>query len=359
MSLTWEAWRKGQSKVGVSLSFGDRHHPFEGDLDADIALIDPMVGKTIEVSDIAGGSLSQYKGRRATIDGVLYRLGVPVAYRVKIEGGPTLTGSAKDFYMDRCLVEDAQPATPMSAALREGLSHWNEQRDYWHEDLSGLEAMSFAVASITAQAGIAVEGTTWMYTVPELMPSNIAQVRCSAFLHNSYWTVSTAVVPLRSKLPPVSTIPDHWNRTFLWTLQIAEQLLKQGWAWDFPIQQLKYRMKATKEVLRPMVSEAMSKCVAARKQIEGKVPEILPISAGFSQVRLKAGTIGLTEPPSDRRPYTVLSVAPSALKDKEYLKQVVLHECVHIVVASNGGPPHNELFMEIADMVGLAPQHRE
>jgi len=83
------------------------------------------------------------------------------------------------------------------------------------------------------------------------------------------------------------------------------------------------------------------------------------VSAGFSRVRLKAGTVGLTEPPTDRRPYTVISVAPSAAKDLQYLRQVVLHECIHVAVSSDSGPPHNDLFNAISERVGLNPEHRD
>jgi len=85
------------------------------------------------------------------------------------------------------------------------------------------------------------------------------------------------------------------------------------------------------------------------------------ISIGCSRVRLTAGSIGLTEPPTDRRPYTVISIGPDAFdKGLQYIQQVVLHECIHIVVANvHEEEPHNELFNQLADKCGLKPEHRD
>lgn len=352
-------WPPPRHKVGVSLSFGDREHPLEGDLDADMDLIDPLVGKTVEVSEIAGSGLHKYRGKKAIVDGVIYRFGKPVAYRVKIDGGPNITGSAKDFYLDRCVVENAQPDTAISMAVREGLSHWATQRDYWHNDLSGLEAQMFALASVTPQAVVEVKDWGWEIFVPDMMLLDYTHIRCNAYQHNSYWSLSTMVNPARGSSVPISgVVQDHWQRTFLWTEAVASRLEAQGWPWQEALQKLRARMQASSEILSPLVAKALRECLAARKQVDGGIPEMLPVYAGFSSVRLKAGTVGLTEPPSDRRPYTVISVAFSAMEDPDYLWQVVLHECVHIVVASNGGPPHNDLFMKISDIVGLEERYR-
>ena len=350
-------------KQAVSLSIGDRGSPLEADLDADLDQNHPMVGTTIEVSCIAGGTLQDHRGKKATILGVVLRFGTPVGYKVKINDGPTEVGSSKDFYLDRCLVEDAIPPTATSVALREGLSHWSQQRDYWHLDSGGLESMAFAVASVTPSAIAQPYEWGWDFAVPDPMKGDFTQVRCAAFQEGNYWAVSTAVRPIRGGLQPVvKPIEDHWARTFYWTHSIAKVMAERfGWPWQNAVKSIKVRAIASAKVLKPMVDAALVQCLAARKEITGTAPDLGPgsVSAGFSVVRLKAGTVGLTEPPSDRRPYTVISVSPSAAKDLDYLRQVVLHECAHIAVASTGGPPHNELFEAVAERVGLAPEHQD
>jgi len=353
-------WRK----QAISLSVGDRESPLEADAGADVSTASPLVGATIEVSRFAGGSFKEHRGQKAEVLGVVFRFGQPVGYKVKIKkGGSEGIGAAKDFYLDRCLVEDAMPPTATSTALREGLSHWHRQRDYWHTDTGGLESMAFAVASVTAQAIAQPYEWGWDFAVPDPLRGSCTQVRCPAFQHNNFWTVTTAVSPLRGGMQPmVNAIEDHWARTFYWTHAIAKGMVKHGdWPWQAAVKNIEARATASAKVLTPMVRKALAQCSAARKEITGTAPDLPPrsVSAAFSVVRLKAGTVGLTEPPTDRRPYTVISIDPVAAKDVKYLWQVVLHECCHIVVGSNGGPPHNDLFNAIADRVGLDPEHRD
>jgi len=349
-------------KQAVSLSVGDRQSPLEADIHSDVIRDHPMVGKTIEVSCIAGGTLMEHRGEKAEVIGVILRFGQPVAYSVEVKGSREV-GSAKDFYLDRCLVEDALAPTATSAALREGLSHWGQQRDYWHTDSGGLESMAFAVASVTPTALAQHYEWGWDFSVPEPMRGDFSQVRCAAFQSGNYWTASTAVRPVRGGMQPVvNPIEDHWARTFQWTHTIAKGMTEMfGWPWAKAVKNIEARAVASAKVLRPMVNKALGKCLVAREEITGEGFDLSPndVSAGFSVVRLKAATVGLTEPPTDRRPYTVISIAPAAARDPDYLRQVVIHECIHIAVASDGGPPHNGLFNAIAERVGLEPKYRD
>ena len=352
-----------QSKKAVSLSMGDRNSPLEADIKADLITDHPKVGDKIEVSRFAGGTLKDHRGKKATVLAVVERFGQVVGYKVQIKNGPVEIGSAKDFYLDRCLVEDAQAPTATSMALREGLSHWIPQRDYWHIDTGGLESLAWAVAAVTPSAIATPYEWGWDFAVPEPMHGDFTQVRCLAFQHNNYWTMTTAVAPIRGGLQPiVNPIEDHWARTFYWTHTIAKAMVERhGWPWEKAVRGIEARAVASAKVLMPMVNKALALCLDARREITGTAPDLVPrdVTAGFSVVRLKAGTIGLTEPPTDRRPYTVISIDPAAAKDPEYLWQVVLHECVHIAVDSDGGPPHNDLFNQISERVGLKEEHRD
>ena len=352
-----------RTKKAVSLSMGDRNSPLEADIQADMLTEHPTVGSKIEVSRFAGGTLKDHRGKKATVLGVVTRFGQVVGYKVQIKNGPMEVGAAKDFYLDRCLVEDAQAPTATSAALREGISHWGQQRDYWHIDTGGLESLAWAVAAVTPAAIATPYEWGWDFAVPEPMHGDFTQVRCLAFQHNNYWTMATAVTPIRGGMQPiVNPIEDHWARTFYWTHTIAKAMAERHeWPWQVAVKSIEARAMATAKVLVPMVNKALRSCLRARREITGTAPDIRPrdVSAGFSVVRLKAGTIGLTEPPTDRRPYTVISIDPAAAKDPEYLWQVVLHECVHIAVDSDGGPPHNDLFNEIAKRVGVKEEHRD
>lgn len=352
-----------EDKQAASLSVGGRELPLEADLAVDVTYDHEMVGKSVEVSTLAQGQLKSLRGKPCTILGVTTRFGQVVGYKIKTEGDKERYGPAKDFFVDRCLLEDIQPPTATSVALREGLSHWGQQRDYWHTQATGLESLAFAVASVTPRATTTTHDWGWEFMVPDPMPGDQTQVRCLAFQHGNFWTLGTTVIPVRGQSQdPPKIIQDHWARVFQWTYEITMGMTRFGWPWEQEARKIKARAIATATVLVPLANEVLQECLEARQEIAGSAPDLAPgsISVGFSSVRLKPNTIGLTEPPTDRRPYTVVSIAPQAAKDPRYLRQVILHECIHIAVANGSGePPHNELFKTIAERVGLEPKHRD
>lgn len=349
-------------KRAVSLSMGGRSLPLEIDRDHDVIRDHSLVGQKVEVSCIAGQSLEPRRGDSAVVVGVIERFGRLAALKVEIDG-KVFFGSVRDFFLDRCVVEDAQPATATSAALRDGLSHWSVQHDYWHDQTDGLESMAWAVASVTPTAIAQHYEWGWDFAVPDPMRGDFTQVRCPAFQNGNFWTVTTAVSTVRDGMQPkAKPIEDHWARTFQWSYAIASGMASTfGWPWEQAARGIKARAVASAKVLVPLTNASLAKCLKARAEITGKPFDLGPrsVSVGFSRVRLKAGTIGMTEPPSDRRPYTVISISPTAAKRPEYMRQVVLHECVHVATASDGGPPHNDLFNAIAKRVGLKPEYRD
>ena len=355
--------RKRLTKHAASLSIGGRNLPLEADVAVDVAYDHELVGKAVEISTLADGALRPFRDKKAEILGVITRFGQIVGYKVTVKGDGDYHGPAKDFFVDRSLVEDIQPPTATSSALREGLSHWGQQRDYWHTDTGGLESLVFAVASVTPQATVVAHEWGWEFAVPAPMPGSQTLVRCLAFQHENFWTLGTTVIPVRGQSQdPPGIIQDHWARVFQWTYEITLGMVQYGWPWEQEAHRIKARAIATSQVLVPMASDVLQECLAARREITGTAPDLLPgsVSVGFSVVRLKPNTVGLTEPPTDRRPYTVMSIAPSAARDLNYLRQVLLHECIHIAVANpGGGPPHNGLFNAIAEKVGLEPKHRD
>lgn len=351
--------RRLTQRTAISRSIGDREVPLEADRESDVSVSHPLVGGEVEVSPLAAGTLTPLQGKVGKIVGVYSRFGVPVGYRVEVKGG-IYNAPAKAFYLDRCVVEDPQPPTATSAALREGLSHWAGQRDYWHTDTSGLESFCFSLASVTPRAAVDTQPWGWGFGVPDPMPGESTVVRCSAFQHGNFWTLSTAVAPERGTLgmdPPL--IEDHWARVFSWTYRVAQGMIPYGFPWQAAAANVAARAQASAKVLRPLMVKTLKEVLEAREDITGQAVSMAPVSAGFSHVRLKAGTVGMTEYPTDRRPYTVVSISPEAAKTMEYLQQVVLHECIHIAVEALYEQPHNDLFEALSDRMGLLPKHRD
>ena len=350
-------------KDSHSYPIGDRTLPLEAAKE-DLKRDHRLVGAKAEVSQAAGGDLLDKKGKSGLITGVVVRLGAVVGYEVEL-GGRSYGGSKKDFYVDRQLLEDIQPPTPTSAAIQEGLSHWAKQRDYWGPSLEGVESLCFALASATPQAAVEVLDGGWQFKVPE--PQGMGRytsVECRTVMQPSnIWTMSRMVYPTVGEEFEAPRIPDHWARVFGWSFVIGSGLLQQGYPWGGALRGLALRAKASAEVLRPLFILTLEKALEAREELFPGETALIggpnSMSVGFSKIRLPPGTVGLTEQPTDRRPYTVVSVSPAACKSLDYLKQVVLHECLHVVVASKGGPPHNEMFRALAAKLGLKPEYRD
>jgi len=348
-------------REAASLSVGDRLLPLEADTTVDVDHNHEMVGAEIEVSPIAGGDLHGKLGKQVRVTGVMVRLGVIVGYEVEYEG-VTYHGACKDFFVDREVLEDLQPPTPTSAALRETLSHWACQRTYWHNRTDGLEALCFEIASVTPIAEVECHPWGWQFLVPDAMPGRHTVVDCRAVQHGQFWTLAVSVYPVNQQRPRLSPfINDHWARVFLWTGKVIRGMIPHGFPWKLELQNLELRSKATAQVLRPRVFSTMVRCLKEKKKLTGSSPSFPPgtLSAAFSQVRLKAGSIGLTEPPTDRRPYTVMSFSPGATAKPGYLDQVILHECIHVAVNSTGGDPHGEEFLQFAELLGLEAKYRD
>jgi hypothetical protein len=347
---------------------GDRENPLEADLKADLCRESPLIGERAEVSPCGGGDLHGKQGEVGPITGVLRRYGRVVGYEVEL-GKTRYTGTRKDFYVEQCVLEDVQPPTPTAVGVREALSHWDKQRDYWGPMLDGLENLCFELAAMTQEVLLHVpkEGGGWKFYVPD--PMNMTTVvDCRVAYHDNVWTLMVAVYPTRtaytelrqSEAVVVLGHEDHWERTYRWTEAVAVALMQTcGLPWQDALKGMKKRAFVTREYLRAQVGMTLPKVVATHTKLLGPPKNVTRLSVGVSRVRLRPGTVALTEPPTDRRPYTVITFSPTAGRDADYFSQVCLHECIHLVVASRGGEPHNEGFQALAVALGLKPEYRD
>lgn len=348
------------TRRAFTMSVGDRDLPLEADLDDGVLDRHTLVGSTVEVSPIAGGDILGLRGKKGEVTGVVVRLGEPVGLRVTIEKKQYF-GSLKDFFTDREVLEDIEPPTPTSKSVREALVHWTGQRTYWHQRIDGLESLCFELAAVTPRACVVGTSSGWQFCIPDPMPGRHTVVDCRAVLHGNFWSLSVMVFPVNEPLPGnAPEIPNHWARTFSWANKVAKRMISKGFPWQKSLENMLVRAKFSAKVLEPMTQAWLKKAIAVKKRLTGSAPEYPQgsICAAVSTIRLKPGYAGLTEPPTDRRPYTVISINPSVAKNRKYLSQVVLHECIHAVVFSKGGEPHNEEFMQLAEILGLDGKYR-
>ena len=343
-------------KTAANVTIGDRESPLEADSQTDVVRTGDLIGDRCEISPYAGGGLVKSVGKAAKISGVIKRLGQAVGYEIEIDHKPVLV-PMKDVFVGRQVLEDIQAPSLYSRAIREALSHWGTQRDYWGPDTSGLECLCFELASIAPCAHIVVSDNGWQFLIPEPLGGRVV-VDCAVRVHGNIWTMTVAVYPDREPTPPAKAIKDHWGRVFTWTHAIASQFKKA--AWSQAVRNLELRARITSGLLRPMLDGCLTKTLEKRAEMFGDAPTVYDggVSIGLSKVRLLPMTVGLTEQPSDRRPYTVISISPDACKKRKDIGHVILHECIHLATAVRGGNPHNGEFHKLADALGLPEKHQ-
>jgi len=332
----------------ASVLIGDRENPLEADLKA-------------EVSPVAGGPLVGLHGQFGVITGVLKKYGRIVGYEVDLNNDRK-TASKKDFYVDQCVLEDVQPQSPTSVGLREALSHWRGAHDYWGPMIDGLENFCFELASMTRGVKFLPQKDGWKFFVPEPM-GTVSVVDCKVSHHENYWTLMSSIYPLRSAFSEIEGIllgdKDHWLRTYKWTEAVALHMIGEGLPWAGSLQGMKQRRMMTEEYLIPTIGQTLPRVVGMYAQLYGEPKNLTPISAGISRIRLRPATVALTEPPTDRHAYTIITLSTKACEDEAFFRQVCLHESIHYVVAIRGGNPHGEQFQTLAQKLGLNPEYRD
>lgn len=336
---------------------GDRDIPLEAD-PADIIREGGVVGHPAKVSPVAGGDLFDLRDKSGIVSGMIHRYGILVGYEVTIDDHAFL-GTKKDFYVGREVLEDIEPPSAQSASIASALVHWDKPRTYWGEFTDGLELFCFELASATDRAFPIATCKGWEFAVPDGM--SWTTVCCPASVHGNVWTMGTAVFPAGPNAyeGEVEAINDHWGRVFVWSEMIAEDMLEQDFKWQAALKSIQMRAEATRLIVQPLFEKTIERVVSVAHRVYPDLTDPGPVSIGVSNIRLTPGTVGLTEPPTDRRPYTVVSISPKAFKTMNYLQQVVLHETIHIVLQSKGGDPHGERFQNLAVKLGLEAKYRD
>lgn len=353
------------TKREAATLIGDRENPLEADPAVDVVRDAPEIGQRVEVSPVAGGDTFDQRGAVGKVTGVFYRFGEVVGYEAEIKG-KLFTGSRKDFYIGmNNVLEGVQPPTATSAAVKGSLVHWGEARTYWRPLIDGLENFCFELAGVTKKVVLKVfardEGGMWRFFIEEPMGTSTV-VDCRISFHDNYWTLLTAVYPCREPVPTPDAdhvelgSEDHWTRTYLWTGAIAKHFP----VWADALENLRLRVNVTRKILIPTFLRTLPKVISAHEKEIGPLSNPTEISVGLSTIRLRPGTVAMTEPATDRKPYTTITLSPEVVTPKNDLfRQTVLHELIHYAVASRGGEAHNDDFIKLSEVLGLRPEYRD
>lgn len=355
---------------------GDKSFPLEVNLIEDLNVNHSHVGKIVEVSPHANELLSKYRGDKAKILGVFTKNNQIAGYKVKVKG-KTLHGPKKDFYLDKSFSEDIFLNSSKAQEIRNLLSHWDKQHDYYSDSWQGIEFFHFNLAKsvdlIAIESGgwisypsskrDSFDGKTWRYVVSSKRDPVV--ISASSCLHDHVWTLNTTVFSTReidqSKLTLVGH-SDHWTRALLWTMKLAEVLSTDEVDFTDVIKRYRKRIQLNLS-LRKEVDLQLKKILPVYCKTTGhNNVRLNPLSVGFSRTRIPGRAIGCHDKPTDLHPYSILTIKPSALRDPSYLEEVVKHELIHYVChhhPENNVMPHGKLFKEMAKALKLPKKYQD
>lgn len=330
---------------------GERHFPLEVSED-EVKREHDLIDSVVEVSPFASPHLQEHIGKSGKICGIFERWGQVAGYEIACEG-EVLLGTKKDFYIGRNLLRNPHLQSSQALRIREGLSEWLACPDFVKGDLASVQAFFWDLASLTSSLSVSLTWTDdsnslWEFQVPSTQDDVV--VKSSNSAHDGVWSLSVQVYSTREEAKePVIEHADHWSRTLLWTHRCLELV---------GAKREKYRIAvllSQNSKLTRLAQKVFPEIAQAYGRLYEEAPKTPPLSLGFSDWRVQPGHVGLYEPPTEVRPYGVLSIHPKALKKgAQYLTQVVKHELIHYAMAEVPfEDPHGEEFQRLADMIGL------
>lgn len=350
---------------------GDWAFPLEVDLEKDLNTEHDHVHKEGKINDYANEVLESQRGKQVEITGVYEKFNQIVGYEARIlDTESTVFAPKKDFFIEANYVEDVHADSYKSQQIRTVLQHFQSQHDYYGTSWKGIQLFHYELAKVAEQVGIEsagwykydtstrsdMDGKDWRLVVPN-MNSPVA-VNCHSILHDDVWTMNTTVYSTDdldfSKFGRTFGSADHWQRTYDWTIEVADILQTSGYDYSDVIEKFKRRkvqsafMTKTGHDLIPEVAEAY-------RAVTGNEINNLPyVSIGLSNIHLPPGKVGHHRGTTDVTDYSIIDVNPEALKrGKDYVKIVIKHELIHYMLSQANNPTHDETFVKIGKELGI------
>ena len=181
--------------------------------------------------------------------------------------------------------------------------------------------------------------------------------RLCLFVPNS----QTVVLHRKSELqdlPAPDSVPyeheDHWVRAFVWTARALKAMGLNDKAKD-----VMSRLIASQDLIR-VAKEILPEIIAAHETLFKSTPKLSKLSLGYSDVVILEGKIARHEGPKDGSPTSIITIAPSAQENPDYVRDVVKHELIHYVLGNDmDQQTHDETFLALADAVGLPEKYQD
>lgn len=249
------------------------------------------------------------------------------------------------------LKEDTHPHSPLARAVRKTLYRWKSQRDYPLGDYAGLEYVLHKIAKFSRAATVEAHDGWWEVTIPDT--EGVVSVRGCVLQHDKVWELSTVVYSHEGSVPEDDS-SSHWGTVFDWTRKIASETFG-----DRDLSSIEERAKAS-DVATKVANTLASKVVApAFQRTFDKTVTIPRICVGASLAGIPKGKIAWYDDPGPTHDYGIITIDPVALKDPEYMLEVLKHELLHAALATADVNGHGEAFKRLASAVGLPQKYQD
>lgn len=297
-----------------------------------------------------------------------FRDGLPDDVIAKLHSPKNVVLQAMGLQKAMLLKEDVHPEDQEVKKIRDGLAHWHEQRDYVGEEWDGIEFFHFELAKYVKE--VAVESAGW-YKYPSskrrdrdgkdwrLITRSGVIINCHSILHDKVWSLATTIY--KSKDADISKLKfygdeDHWQRSMIWSYQVAKVLETSGFSYPQPKKDMKDRAKKVGQLYK-LRDEIWPEIVTAARDLGIKIVS-QQLTFAINEWSLTKGTIGMYSKPDENHKWGIIVVHPSAFDDHKYLKSVMKHELIHAALQDKCDG-HSEKFHKLADEVRLERKYRK
>ncbi len=271
--------------------------------------------------------------------------------------------------------ESKYKPSDVTQMVREKLKDFQVQRDFPGKDWQGIEMLCYKLAELCKEVSVEAagwykyssstrfdkDGKDWRYVCKTSRRPVV--VNCHSLLHDNIWTLNTTIFDTTQinvdNLKPIGH-EDVWKRSMLWTIETAKVLQTDDFNYSEPLNDFSSRMSAVDE-LYGMKQKLELEIKEVFKKIfhrQDKMPQ--KISIGINTWQIKPGRVAVYYNPKETGlSHGALTIHPKVLKNKEYLRFVLMHELIHAVFDEPTKTSHHKNFQQLATVLGLPKKYQD
>ena len=275
------------------------------------------------------------------------------------------------------ILENIHPEVQATAEIIESISPWIQQKDYIGPSWEGIEKFHYGLAervgalaiesagwySYDSSTSDSLDGKDWRLIVPLTTERFVVAINCHSLLHDGVWTLTTTTFSTNevnaNKLQFIGH-KDHWKRSMLWTIDLAEKLKVKAEDYSVSIADMKRRLGVidTFHQIKREVTFELKELYRSLFKVDSNIPE--EVSMAINDWDLVENSIGGYRYPTKKTKGGMIVVSPSAIDDLEFVTEIIKHELIHAAIIPTDDDGHNDRqFHVLAEAMNLPEEYRD